>query len=141
MENPFISVRHLTKVFSMGDEKVYALRDVNLEIARGEIICLLGPSGSGKSTLLNALAGLEKPTKGEIIVGGIHLEQLNEAQVTLFRSLNVGFVFQSYNLIPTLNAMENVTLSLMVKGVPKKEYEAAAKQKECCRNRKRGNFR
>lgn len=128
MENPFISVRHLTKVFSMGDEKVYALRDVNLEIARGEIICLLGPSGSGKSTLLNALAGLEKPTKGEIIVGGIHLEQLNEAQVTLFRSLNVGFVFQSYNLIPTLNAMENVTLSLMVKGVPKKEYEAAARR-------------
>lgn len=128
MENPFISVHHLTKVFSMGDDKVYALRDVNLEIARGEIICLLGPSGSGKSTLLNALAGLEKPTKGEIIVGGIHLEQLNEAQVTLFRSLNVGFVFQSYNLIPTLNAMENVTLSLMVKGVPKKEYEAAAKR-------------
>ncbi|WP_066923668.1 ABC transporter ATP-binding protein [Murdochiella massiliensis] len=112
----------------MGEEKVYALRDVNLDIARGEMVCLLGPSGSGKSTLLNALAGLERPTKGEIVIGGVHMEQLSESQITLFRSLNVGFVFQSYNLIPTLNAMENVTLGLMLKGVPKKEYEEAAKR-------------
>lgn len=128
MDNAFIAVRHLYKVFRMGEEKVYALRDVNLDIARGEMVCLLGPSGSGKSTLLNALAGLEKPTKGEIVIGGVHLEQLSESQVTLFRSLNVGFVFQSYNLIPTLNAMENVTLGMMLKGVPKKEYEEAAKR-------------
>ncbi|MBY0583853.1 ABC transporter ATP-binding protein [Murdochiella sp. Marseille-P8839] len=112
----------------MGEEKVYALRDVNLDIARGEMVCLLGPSGSGKSTLLNALAGLERPNKGEIVIGGVHMEQLSESQITLFRSLNVGFVFQSYNLIPTLNAMENVTLGLMLKGVPKKEYEEAAKR-------------
>ena len=128
MEDAFISVRHLYKVFRMGEEKVYALRDVNLDIARGEMVCLLGPSGSGKSTLLNALAGLERPTKGEIVIGGVHMEQLSESQITLFRSLNVGFVFQSYNLIPTLNAMENVTLGLMLKGVPKKEYEEAAKR-------------
>ena len=128
MDNAFIAVRHLYKVFHMGEEKVYALRDVNLDIARGEMVCLLGPSGSGKSTLLNALAGLEKPTKGEIVIGGVHLEQLSESQVTLFRSLNVGFVFQSYNLIPTLDAMENVTLGMMLKGVPKKEYEEAAKR-------------
>lgn len=128
MEDVFIAVRNLYKVFRMGEEKVYALRDVNLDIARGEMVCLLGPSGSGKSTLLNALAGLERPTKGEIVIGGVHLEKLSESQVTLFRSLNVGFVFQSYNLIPTLNAMENVTLGLMLKGVPKKEYEEAAKR-------------
>lgn len=128
MEDAFISVRQLYKVFRMGEEKVYALRDVNLDIARGEMVCLLGPSGSGKSTLLNALAGLERPTKGEIVIGGVHMEQLSESQITLFRSLNVGFVFQSYNLIPTLNAMENVTLGLMLKGVPKKEYEEAAKR-------------
>lgn len=128
MEDAFISVRHLYKVFRMGEEKVYALRDVNLDIARGEMVCLLGPSGSGKSTLLNALAGLERPNKGEIVIGGVHMEQLSESQITLFRSLNVGFVFQSYNLIPTLNAMENVTLGLMLKGVPKKEYEEAAKR-------------
>lgn len=128
MEDAFISVRQLYKVFRMGEEKVYALRDVNLDIARGEMVCLLGPSGSGKSTLLNALAGLERPTKGEIVIGGVHMEQLSESQITLFRSLNVGFVFQSYNLIPTLNAMENVTLGLMLKGVPKKEFEEAAKR-------------
>lgn len=124
----FISVHHLYKIFRMGTEKVYALRDVNLEIPRGEIVCLLGPSGSGKSTLLNALAGLEKPTKGEIVIGGIHLEKLSEAKLTLFRSVNVGFVFQSYNLIPTLTAMENVALSLILKGLPKKEYQAQAKK-------------
>lgn len=123
-----ISVKHLYKVFTMGSEKVYALRDVNLDIRKGEMVCLLGPSGSGKSTLLNALAGLEKPTKGEIVVGGVHLEKLSESKLTLFRSLNVGFVFQSYNLIPTLSALENVYLSLMFKGMDKKEYTKAAEE-------------
>ncbi len=128
MTTPLIQVNHLYKVFTMGSEKVYALRDVNLSIMRGEMVCLLGPSGSGKSTLLNALAGLERPTKGEIVIGGVHIEKLSEAQITRFRSLNVGFVFQSYNLIPTLDAMENVTLGLMLKGVPKKQYQEEAQQ-------------
>lgn len=128
MADTLIQVKKLSKVYRMGAEKVYALRDVDLEIKRGEMVCLLGPSGSGKSTLLNCLAGLERPNKGEIVIGGIHLEQLNEARVTRFRSLNVGFVFQSYNLIPTLNAMENVTLGLMLKGMPKKRYEAEARR-------------
>jgi len=128
MGDALIQVNHLSNVYRMGSEKVYALRELDLEIERGEMVCLLGPSGSGKSTLLNCLAGLERPNKGEIVIGGIHLEKLNEAQVTKFRSLNVGFVFQSYNLIPTLNAMENVTLGLMLKGMPKKQYEAEAKR-------------
>lgn len=126
--NAFIQVRDLYKVYKMGDEKVFALNGLNLDIKRGEIVCLLGPSGSGKSTLLNALAGLEKPTKGMIEIGGIHIENLSESKVTLFRSLNVGFVFQTYNLIPTLTALENVSLGLTLKGVSKKDRESMAKE-------------
>lgn len=122
-----IKVNNLHKIYTMGSEKVHALNGINLTVNEGEMICLLGPSGSGKSTLLNALAGLEKPDKGEIIVKNIHLEKLNESQITLFRSLNVGFVFQTYNLIPTLNALENVSLGLMFKGVEKKKREKMAK--------------
>ena len=122
-----IKVNNLHKVYTMGSEKVHALNGINLTVNEGEMICLLGPSGSGKSTLLNALAGLEKPNKGEIIVRDIHLEKLNESQITLFRSLNVGFVFQTYNLIPTLNSLENVSLGLMFKGVEKKKREKMAK--------------
>ena len=110
----------------MGDEKIKALDDVSLTIAKREFICLIGTSGSGKSTLLNMMAGLEKPTKGEIIINGHHLERMNERQLTKFRQLNVGFVFQSYNLIPTLTALENVSLVLTFKGVPRSMREKAA---------------
>jgi len=110
----------------MGDEKIKALDDVSLTIAKREFICLIGTSGSGKSTLLNMMAGLEKPTKGEIIINGHHLEKMNERQLTKFRQLNVGFVFQSYNLIPTLTALENVSLVLTFKGVPRALREKAA---------------
>lgn len=123
-----IQVKDLHKIFTMGKEKVHALDGVDLDIGRGEMVCLLGPSGSGKSTLLNALAGLERPSKGEIIIGGVHLEKLDEEEVTLFRSLNVGFVFQSYNLIPTLTALENVSLGLILKGVDKKIRDQAAEE-------------
>lgn len=110
----------------MGDEKIKALDDVSLTIAKREFICLIGTSGSGKSTLLNMMAGLEKPTKGEIIINGHHLERMNERQLTKFRQLNVGFVFQSYNLISTLTALENVSLVLTFKGVPRALREKAA---------------
>ncbi len=110
----------------MGDEKIKALDDVSLSIAKREFICLIGTSGSGKSTLLNMMAGLEKPTKGEIIINGHHLEKMSERQLTKFRQLNVGFVFQSYNLIPTLTALENVSLVLTFKGVPRALREKAA---------------
>ncbi len=118
---PIIQVRNLKKIYTMGQEKIYALNGIDLTIYKNEILCLLGTSGSGKSTLLNMMAGLEKPTRGEVIIGKIHLEKLNEDQVTHFRQLNVGFVFQSYNLIPTLTAMENVSLGLIFKGVSKKK--------------------
>lgn len=112
----------------MGGEKIVALNNINLTIARKECICLLGTSGSGKSTLLNMMAGLEKPTKGEIIINNLHLEKMNEKDVTKFRQLNVGFVFQSYNLISTLSAMENVSLGLTFKGVPKSKRDKIAKE-------------
>ncbi|MDY3118467.1 MAG: ABC transporter ATP-binding protein [Peptoniphilus sp.] len=112
----------------MGEEKVYALRGVNLDIQKEEILCLLGTSGSGKSTLLNMMAGLDRPSKGEIVINNtIHMEKLSEKKLTKFRQLNVGFVFQSYNLIPTLTATENVSLGLIFKGVKKKEREEKAR--------------
>lgn len=124
----FISIRDLYRVYRMGNEKVYALRGVNLDIEREEILCLLGTSGSGKSTLLNLMAGLDKPTKGEIVINGkVHMEKLSEERLTKFRQLNVGFVFQSYNLIPTLTATENVSLGLIFKGVGKAEREEKAR--------------
>lgn len=125
----FISIRDLYRVYRMGNEKVYALRGVNLDIEREEILCLLGTSGSGKSTLLNLMAGLDKPTKGEIVINGkVHMEKLSEERLTKFRQLNVGFVFQSYNLIPTLTATENVSLGLIFKGVGKAEREEKARE-------------
>lgn len=125
---PLIRIRNLYRVYHMGEEKVYALRGVNLDIQKEEILCLLGTSGSGKSTLLNMMAGLDRPSKGEIIINDkIHMEKLSEEKLTKFRQLNVGFVFQSYNLIPTLTATENVSLGLIFKGAKKKEREEKAR--------------
>ncbi|MBU5312391.1 ABC transporter ATP-binding protein [Tissierella carlieri] len=112
----------------MGDEKIIALDNVSLSIKKEEFICLLGTSGSGKSTLLNMMAGLEKPTKGEITIGKYPIHKMNERDVTKFRQKYVGFVFQSYNLIPTLSALENVSLGLTFQGIPKANREKMAKQ-------------
>ena len=116
-----IKTAGLRKVYRVGTEKVVALESIDLEIPEGQVCCILGTSGSGKSTLLNQLAGLEKPTKGEICIGRTHIEKLTEKQLVAFRRENVGFIFQSYNLLPTMNAVENVALPLAFRGVPKKE--------------------
>lgn len=121
-----IRVKDLYKVYRMGEEKVYALNGVSFEIHKGEFCAITGPSGSGKSTLLNMLAGLEHPTKGEIVIAGKHIEKLNEKQLVTFRRERVGFIFQSYNLIGTMDAVENVALPLMFRGIPKKERMAKA---------------
>lgn len=118
-----IQLKNVRKIFRMGDEKIVALKDISLDIEKKEFICLLGTSGSGKSTLLNMMAGLEKPTKGEVIINKYHLEKMNESQLAHFRQQYIGFVFQSYNLIPTLTAMENVSLGLTFRGVPKHQRE------------------
>lgn len=117
-EKPIISVRKLRKVYVMGEERVYALRNIDLDIMRGEVCCIFGTSGSGKSTLLNQLAGLEKPTRGIVKIGGVPISQLGEDELAAFRQKHIGFVFQSYNLLPELTAAENVALPLLFKGVP-----------------------
>lgn len=123
-----ISIKNVRKIYKMGDEKIMALDDISLDIYRGEIVCFLGKSGSGKSTFLNMVAGLEKPTKGSIIIGGVPLHKLNEDQVTLFRQKNIGFIFQAYNLLPMLTTFENVVYPLLLRGMPKKEREERAKK-------------
>ncbi len=125
---PHILLSNVRKIYRMGDEKIVALNDVSFSIEKGEFCCLLGTSGSGKSTLLNMMAGLEKPTKGKILIKNHALEKMNERQLTKFRQLNVGFVFQSYNLLSTLTALENVSLPLTFKRVPKalRDKKAAA---------------
>lgn len=117
---PMIRVKNLYKIYEVGTNKVYALNGVDFTMYQGEFCAIVGPSGSGKSTLLNMLAGLEKPTKGEIIVAGKHMERMNENELVAFRRENVGFIFQSYNLLKTLNAVENVALPLSFRGVPKR---------------------
>ena len=96
---PVIQVKNLYKVYRVGETKVYALNGVDFTMYRGEFCAIVGTSGSGKSTLLNMLAGLEKPTKGEIVIAGQHIEKLNENQLVAFRRERVGFIFQSYNLL------------------------------------------
>jgi len=120
-------LRNVRKVYRMGEEKIVALENVSLTFEQGKIYCLLGTSGSGKSTLLNLLAGLEKPTAGTILFKGKPLEQLTETQLALYRQRYVGFVFQSYNLLATLTALENVTLPLIFRKVSKKKRVNAAK--------------
>lgn len=123
-----IILNNLRKVYRMGDEKIIALNDINLSIKKEEFMCLLGTSGSGKSTLLNMMAGLEKPTRGEIFIDKFPIHKMNERDVTKFRQKYVGFVFQSYNLIPTLSALENVALGLTFQRVPKSKREKMARQ-------------
>jgi putative ABC transport system ATP-binding protein len=113
-----ISARGLSKVYRTGEVDVVALRDVSLEVRRGEFVVLLGPSGSGKSTLLNILGGLDVPTSGEVRFGDHRLTGADEAELTRYRREHVGFVFQFYNLIPSLTARENVQLVTDIASAP-----------------------
>ena len=128
MAIPIIQVKNLYKIYKVGDTKVYALHGVDFEIYKGEFCAIVGPSGSGKSTLLNMLAGLEKPSKGEIVIDKVHIEHMTENQLVEFRRKRVGFIFQSYNLLKTLNAVENVALPLSFRGIPKKKRNAIAEK-------------
>ena len=126
MEENLIRIRDVKKIYQMGSESIRAIDGVSLNIRQGEVCCLFGKSGSGKSTLLNLIAGLEKPTEGKILFHKKHIERMDEDQLANFRRQYVGFVFQSYNLLPTLTALENVTLPLIFKGVPVKERNERA---------------
>ncbi len=129
LENELIiKVIDLYKFYKAGTNLVHALDGLSFEIYKGEFIAIIGPSGSGKSTLLNMLAGLEKPTKGEIIIDNTHIENMTENQLVAFRRNNIGFIFQAYNLLPSMNALENVALPLVFRGVGMKERESIAKK-------------
>ncbi len=116
-----ISVKDLYKIYRVGDNKVRALNGVSFTIEKGEFCAIVGTSGSGKSTLLNMLAGLEKPTKGEIVIAGEHMENKNENQLVKFRREHIGFIFQSFNLLSAMNAIENVAMPLTFQGMSKEK--------------------
>jgi len=113
-EGNIVTIRNLTKLYAQGEIQVTALDNISLTIAAREFLALMGPSGSGKSTLLHIIAGIDRPTSGECHVQGIDVAQLNESQLADWRNQNVGFVFQTFNLIPVLTAFENVELPLLL---------------------------
>ena len=123
-----ITVKDLYKIYRIGENRVRALNGVSFSINRGEFCAIVGTSGSGKSTLLNMLAGLEKPTKGEIVITGEHIEAKSENQLVKFRREHIGFIFQSFNLMGTMNALENVALPLTFQGISKRERIKRAKK-------------
>ena len=121
-----ITVKGLKKVYVVGETRVKALRGVDFEIYKGEFCAIVGTSGSGKSTLLNMLAGLEPPSTGEISVAGERIDKMNESRLVSFRREHVGFIFQAYNLMQNMTAIENVALPLSFRGTPKKIREKKA---------------
>jgi len=125
-KKPVIQVKNVYKIFKLGEEKVRALDGVSVNIYKGEFVAIVGTSGSGKSTFLNMMAGLDRPTRGEIIIAGHHIEKLSESRLVDFRREHVGFIFQAYNLLPQMNAIENVALPLSFRGMEKKKRERLA---------------
>jgi putative ABC transport system ATP-binding protein len=124
---PIIITRTLSRVYQRGQEKVEALRNVDLTIYPATFAIIFGPSGGGKSTLLHLLGGIDRPTSGLLSVSGIALDKLNESELTRFRREHIGFIFQFYNLLPSINALENVALPLLAKGIKRKEALEHAK--------------
>jgi putative ABC transport system ATP-binding protein len=109
-----IRISHLSKAYVRGGQAIPVLLDINLDVARGEFIALMGPSGSGKSTLLNLIAGIDKPSAGTIEIDGVDIASLSEGELADWRAANVGFIFQFYNLLPVLSAFDNVELPLLL---------------------------
>jgi putative ABC transport system ATP-binding protein len=123
-----IEVKNLKKIYNESEVKVAALNGIDLTIEQGEFTAIVGPSGSGKTTFLNMLGGLDSPTSGDVHIGGTEISRLSSSQLINFRLRNIGFVFQAYNLIPVLTALENVEFIMQLQGVPKKEREKRAKE-------------
>ena len=120
-QEPIVEIRELSKIYRQGDINVTALDRVSLDIARGEFVVLMGPSGSGKSTLLHIIAGIDRATTGKVLVQGINVANLNESELADWRNQNVGFVFQSFNLIPVLTAFENIELPLLLTALNRRQ--------------------
>ena len=129
MLETLVNVNRVVKSFRRGAEEIHVLEQLDLQVGRGEFLALMGPSGSGKSTLLNLIGGLDKPTSGTVAVAGEAVEQLNERQLAAWRARHIGFVFQFYNLMPTLSAQKNVELPLLLTQLSarqRREHAAAA---------------
>jgi putative ABC transport system ATP-binding protein len=120
---PVVQANELRKQYQLGSNKVDALAGVDFLVEKGEFVAIMGPSGSGKSTLLHMIGGLDQPSGGEILLAGSRLSQLKDKKATLLRRRNIGFVFQFFNLLPTLSAEENITLPLLIDGQNPKDYQ------------------
>jgi putative ABC transport system ATP-binding protein len=125
MDNLVIEARGLTKVYKMGEVEVQALRGLSMQIGRGEVVAIMGPSGSGKSTLMNIIGCLDRPTAGEYLLDGESVAQLNDDQLATIRNRKVGFVFQSFNLLPRASALANVELPMRYSGASRSRRERA----------------
>ena len=125
---PLIETRELWKTYVMGEEEIHALRGVSIEIERGEYVAIMGPSGSGKSTLMNLIGCLDTPTKGSYLLNGKEVAAMNDDELARIRNEEIGFVFQTFNLLPRATALHNVELPLVYAGVPAKERQERARQ-------------
>ena len=122
-----INIKNISKIYNIGSEKLTVLDDVSLNIEKGEFVAIVGPSGSGKSTLMNMIGGLDRPSRGEVIIEGEDISKFKDKKMSKFRNEKIGFVFQSFNLESTLTALENVMMPLMIAGVSDKEMKGKAK--------------
>ena len=123
---PILELKQVWKTYKMGEEKIHALRDFTLTIHHGDYMSIIGPSGSGKSTLLHMLGLLDVPTQGQVLIDGADVNLMSSDQLARVRGMKIGFVFQVFNLVPSLTAVENVALPMMIQGTPKKEREEKA---------------
>jgi putative ABC transport system ATP-binding protein len=123
-----IELKNIWKTYTMGDISLDVLKGINLDVKKGEFIAILGPSGSGKSTLMNQVGILDKPTKGQVILKGKDITDLDESSIAQLRGKTIGFVFQQFNLINTLTALENVTLPMIFQNIPEKKRIARGKK-------------
>jgi putative ABC transport system ATP-binding protein len=126
VREPVVEIQGVSKGYRRGEQQVPVLTDINLEIGRGDFVALMGPSGSGKSTLLNLVAGIDKPDSGRIVVAGEDITTMSESELAGWRAVSVGFIFQFYNLMPVLNAFENVALPLLLTALTRRERRERA---------------
>ncbi len=128
MQEAVIDINHLSKIYIMGEQRLHALRDITLSINRNEYVALMGPSGSGKSTLMNVLGCLDTPTGGDYFLNKTNVSQMSDNELALVRNKEIGFVFQTFNLLPRISSLDNVAIPLIYAGLSKKERIAKAKQ-------------